>query len=326
MRMRHSLVFFVSAFLFATLSIALVPAASAAEAFPTRSIVMIVPYPAGGATDLLARPLADEAKKSLGQTVVIDNRAGGGGAVGVGAIVGKKPDGYLLAVAVESLHRNSFINKLPFDTVKDLTPIIAFSGNLYGICVRADSPYKTLKDLLNYAKANPGKLSYMASGVGTSGHIALEELAVKAGNLKLSHVPSKGDQESSAALLGGHVDAISTSAGFIPLVEAGQLRFLATYSAKRTKKFPNVPTVDELGYGVVQEAPIGIFGPKGMPADVVKILHDAFKKAMDSQAFLTTMDKFQQPPVYMNPAELGKYWAQAYVDAEKQVNAYIKKK
>jgi tripartite-type tricarboxylate transporter receptor subunit TctC len=326
MRMRRTFVFFVSVFLFLTLSIGLVSVASAAEVFPTRSITLIVPYPAGGATDLLARPLADEAKKSLGQTIVVDNRAGGGGAVGVGAIVGKKPDGYLLAVAVESLHRNSFINKLPFDTVKDLTPIIAFSGNLYGICVRADSPYKTLKDLLNYAKANPGKLSYMASGVGTSGHISMEELAVKAGGLKLSHVPSKGDQESSAALLGGHVDAISTSAGFIPLVEAGQLRLLATYTSKRTKKFPNVPTVEELGYGVVQEAPIGIFGPKGMPADIVKVLHDAFKKAMGSQVFLTTMDKFQQPPVYMNPAELGKYWAGAYVDAERQVNAYIKKK
>ncbi len=310
--------------LFATLFV-LVPAASA-ETFPSRSITLIVPYPAGGATDLLARPLADEAKKALGQTVIVENRAGGGGAVGVGAIVGKKPDGYLISMAVESLHRNSYINKLPFDTVKDLTPIIAVSGNLYGICVRADSPYKTLKDLVNFAKANPGKVSYMASGVGTSGHISMEELAVKAGNLKLSHVPSKGDQESSAALLGGHVDAISTSAGFLPLVEAGQLRLLATYTAKRTKRFPNVPTVHELGYGVICEAPIGIFGPKGMPADLVKALHDAFKKAMEGQSYLVTMDKFQQPPVYMGPAELGKYWAEAYVEAGKQVEAYIKKK
>ena len=324
--MRRTSTFLVLEFLLVVALFMFFPPPSVAETFPSRSITLIVPYPAGGATDLLARPLADEAKKTLGQTVIVENRAGGGGAVGVGAIVGKKPDGYLLAVAVESLHRNSYINKLPFDTVKDLTPIIAFSGNLYGICVRADSPHKTLKDLLNYAKANPGKVSYMASGMGTSGHISMEELAVKAGNIKLSHVPSKGDQESSAALLGGHVDAISTSAGFIPLVEAGQLRLLATYTAKRTKKFPNVPTVDELGYGVVQEAPIGIFGPKGLPADIVKTLHDAFKKAMDSQAFLTTMDKFQQPPVYMNPAELGKYWAQAYVDAGKQVEAYIKKK
>jgi tripartite-type tricarboxylate transporter receptor subunit TctC len=309
-----------------TALLALAPAAPAGEAFPTRSITLIVPYPAGGATDVVTRPLAEGAKKALGQSVVVENRAGGGGAVGVGAIVGKKPDGYLLSVAVESLHRNSYINKLPFDTVKDLSPILGFSGNLYGILVRPDSPHKTLKDLLAHIKANPGKVSYMASGVGTSGHIAMEELAVKAGNLKLSHVPSKGDQESSAALLGGHVDFISTSSGFIPLVEAGQLKLLAVYSSKRAKKFPDVPTVNELGYGVIQEAPIAVFGPKGLPADVVKILHDAFKKAMDDPAFVGAMDKFQMPILYMSPTELGKYWAQAYVDAGEQVKNFIQGK
>ena len=319
---RAGIILVVGLAICAALSVA-APAASAGEAFPTRSITLIVPYPAGGATDVVTRPLAEGAKKALGQSVIVDNRAGGGGAVGVGAIVGKKPDGYLLAVAVESLHRNSYINKLPFDTVKDLSPIIGFSGNLYGILVRPDSPHKTLKDLLAHIKANPGKMSYMASGVGTSGHIAMEELAVKAGNLKLSHVPSKGDQESSAALLGGHVDFISTSSGFIPLVEAGQLRLLAVYSSKRAKKFPEVPTVAELGYGVIQEAPIAGFGPKGMPADIVKILHDAFKKAMDDPAFLGAMDKFQMPVLHMNTAELTKYWAQAYVEAGEQVKKYM---
>jgi tripartite-type tricarboxylate transporter receptor subunit TctC len=305
---------------------ALAPAVLAGEAFPTRSITLIVPYPAGGATDVVTRPFAEGAKKALGQSVVVENRAGGGGAVGVGAIVGKRPDGYLLSVAVESLHRNSYLNKLPFDTVTDLTPIIGFSGNLYGILVRPDSPHKTLKDLLAHIKANPGKVSYMASGLGTSGHIAMEELAVKAGNLKLSHVPSKGDQESSAALMGGHVDFISTSSGFIPLVEAGQLKLLAVYSSKRAKKFPDVPTVNELGYGVVQEAPIAVFGPKGMPADVVKTLHDAFKKAMDDPSFVGAMDKFQMPILYMSSADLAKYWAQAYVEAGDQVKKYIQGK
>jgi tripartite-type tricarboxylate transporter receptor subunit TctC len=321
--MRRAETFLVLGLVIFAALLAVAPVAAAGEAFPTRSITLIVPYPAGGATDVVTRPLAEGARKTLGQNVVIDNRAGGGGAVGVGAIVGKKPDGYLLAVAVESLHRNSYINKLPFDTVNDLTPIIGFSGNLYGILVRADSPHKTLKDLLEHIKTNPGKVSYMASGVGTSGHIAMEELAVKAGNLKLSHVPSKGDQESSAALLGGHVDFISTSSGFIPLVEAGQLKLLAVYSSKRAKKFPNVPTVAELGYGVIQEAPIAVFGPKGMPADVVKILHDAFKKAMDDPAFLGAMDKFQMPVLYMSTGELTKYWAQAYVEAGDQVKKYM---
>ncbi len=301
----------------------LAPAAPAAEPFPTRSITVIVPYPAGGATDVVTRPLAEGAKKLLGQSVVVENRAGGGGAVGVGAIVGKKPDGYLLAVAVESLHRNSYLNKLPFDTVKDVTPIMTFSGNLYGIVVRADSPHKTLKDLLAHIKANPGKVSYMASGVGTSGHIAMEELAVKAGNLKLSHVPSKGDQESSAALLGGHVDFISTSSGFIPLVEAGQLRLLAVYSSKRAGKFPNVPTVHELGYDVINEAPIVVLGPKGLPADVVKVLHDAFRKAMDDPPFIAAMNNLQMPILYMNTADTAKYWSEAYVTAGEHVRKYM---
>ncbi len=298
----------------------------AGEPFPTRAITLIVPYPAGGATDVVTRPLAEAAKKALGQNIVIDNRAGGGGAVGVGAIVGKKPDGYLLAVAVESLHRSSYLNKLPFDTVKDVTPIMVFSGYLYGILVRADSPHKTLKDLLEYIRANPGKVTYMASGVGTGGHIAMEELAVKAGNLKLSHVPSKGDQESSAALLGGHVDFISTTSGFIPLVDAGQLRLLAVYSSKRAPKYPNVPTVAEVGYSMTHEAPIVLFGPKGLPTDVTKTLHDAFRKGMDDPAFLATMDKFQMPVVYMNTVEASKYWAQAYVDAGEQVKNFMQGK
>ncbi len=299
----------------ALLSLAALGPASPAQAdgkFPDRKITLIVPYPAGGATDLVVRPLAEAAKNILGQPVVVENRAGGGGAVGVGSIVGKTPDGYLLAVAVESLHRNSYLNKLPFDTVKDLTPIMAITGNFYGIAVRADSPYKTLNDLLAAAKANPGKISYMASGVGTSGHISAEEMASHAGGVKFNHIPSKGDQESSAALLGGHVDFISTSAGFLPLVEAGKLRMLASFTAKRAAQFPDVPTVAELGYKVVEEAPIGLFGPKGLPPEIVKALHDAFKKAMENKAYQDVLDRYQMPRVYLNTADFTKYWADAY--------------
>jgi tripartite-type tricarboxylate transporter receptor subunit TctC len=304
----------------------LIPAAGQAANFPTGPITFIVPYPAGGATDIVCRPLADAARKVLGQPVIIENRGGGGGAVGVGSIVGKKPDGYLISAVVDSLHRNSFLNKLPFDTVKDVTPIMSFCGNLYGILVRPDSPYKTLKDLLDAGKASPGKLSYMASGMGTSGHIAMEELAFNAGNIKFSHIPSKGDAESSAALLGSHVDFISTSAGWIPLVEAGQLRLLATYSEKRTKRFPNVPTTQELGFKVVQTAPIGVLGPKGMPKEIVKALQDAFKKAMEDKIFIGACDKYEMPVKYMGSEEFAKYWAAAYVEAGEKVKKFIQQK
>ena len=301
------------------------PVTGQASDFPNKPITLIVPYPAGGATDVVIRPFAEAAKKHLGQPVIVENRGGGGGAVGVGSIVGKKPDGYLLSVVVTSLHRNSYINKLPFDTVKDVTPIIRLAGYLYGILVRSDSQFKTLKELVEYARANPGKISYMASGVGTGGHIAMEELGYNAGGIKFNHIPSKGDQESTANLLGGHIDAISTTSGWIPQVDAGNLRLLATYGEKRTKKFQNVPTVIELRYKVIHNSPIGVVGPKDMPKDFLKILHDAFKKSLDDPIFLSVMDKYEMPVMYQNTVDFTKYWADSYIEAGEHVKRYMPK-
>jgi len=303
----------------------LIPFTGQASDFPNKPITLIVPYPAGGATDVVIRPLAEAAKKHLGQPVIVENRGGGGGAVGVGSIVGKKPDGYLLSVVVTSLHRNSYINKLPFDTVKDVTPIIRLAGYLYGILVRPDSQFKTLKELVEYARTNPGKISYMASGVGTGGHIAMEELGYNAGGIKFNHIPSKGDQESTANLLGGHIEAISTTSGWIPQVDAGNLRLLATYGEKRTKKFPNVPTVIELGYKVIHNSPIGVVGSKDMPKDILKILHDAFKKSLDDPTFLSVMDKYEMPVMYQNTVDFTKYWADSYIEAGEHVKRYMPK-
>ena len=311
---------------FFLMGLILMPFCGDAADFPNKPMTLIVPYPAGGATDLVIRPLAEAARKHLGQPVIVENRSGGGGAVGVGSIVGKKPDGYLLSVVVTSLHRNSYINKLSFDTVKDVTPIIRLAGYLYGILVRPDSQFKTLKELIDYAKANPGKISYMASGVGTGGHIAMEELAYNVGGIQLNHIPSKGDPESTAALLGGHVDAISTTSGWIPQAEAGKLRLLATYGEKRTRRFPNVPTVVELGYKVVHNSPIGIVGPKDMPKEIVRVLYDAFKKSLDDPAFLSVMDRYEMPVMAQTTEEFGKYWAEAYVEAGDHVRKFIQQK
>ncbi|MBI4964415.1 MAG: tripartite tricarboxylate transporter substrate binding protein [Desulfomonile tiedjei] len=305
-------------------ALALCPAVGLAAGFPDKPITVIVPYPAGGSTDVAIRALAEAAKKHLGQPVIVENKSGGGGAVGVGSIVGKKPDGYLLSVAVTSLLRNSYINKLPFDTVKDLTPIIRVGGYLYGIVVKSDSQFKDLGELVAHAKANPGKLTYMASGVGTGGHVAMEELAYNTG-IKLSHIPSKGDQESSAAVLGGHVDFMSTTSGWVPLAQAGQVRVLAVFADKRIKAFPDAPTVAELGYKVVHNSPFGIFGPKNMPKEVVKTLHDGFKKAMEDPAFLSTMESYELPVLYQDGNDYAKFWADAYVEAGDHVKKFIKK-
>ena len=256
--------------------------------------------------------------------MLVENKGGGGGAVGTGSIIGKEPDGYLLSVVVTSLHRSAHINKLSFDTVKDVSPIIRIGGYLYGILVKPDSKIKTLKDLIDYAKANPGQATYMASGIGTGGHIAAEEMAANAG-VTFNHLPSKGDQESSAALLGGHVDFISTTSGWIPLVEAGQLKLIATYGETRVKRFPDVPTVKELGYKVVHDSPIGIVGPKGMAPERVKVLHDAFQKALSDPAFLKAMASYEMPVLYQNSADFAKFWAEAYVVAGEDVKKYINK-
>ncbi len=301
----------------------IVPAVAWSADFPKGPITLVIPWGAGGATDVAFRALCEATKEALGQPVIVENRPGGGSAIGVGSILGKKPDGYTLVEATNSLHRSSFINKLPFDTVKDLTPIAMVGGLLYGILVRADSPFKSLNDLIEHARGNPGKLTYMASGVGSGGHIAWEETAHAAGGIQLQHIPSKGDQESSAALLGGHVDMIATSGGWVPLVEAGKLRLLATFGEERPEIFPDVPTVKELGYKVIHNTPMVIFGPKGMDPKVVKILQDAFHKAQSDPRFVSAMAKYGAPIMYMGSEDCAKYWTDAYVEARDQVKKFI---
>jgi len=301
----------------------IIPTAGQTTDFPKSPITMVVPWGAGGATDITFRALCEAAKKHLGQPVIVENRVGGGSAVGVGSIIGKKPDGYTLTEATESLHRNSYLNKLPFDTVKDVTPIMLVGGHQIGVVVRSDSQFKSLNEVIDYARANLGKLTYMASGVGSAGHIAWEETAYNAGGIKVQHIPSKGDQESSTAVLGGHVDMIVTTAGWIPLVEAGKLRLLATYGEKRSKVFPKVPTVKELGYKVVHNNLMVILGPKGMDPEVVKIIQDGFHKAMDDPIFLEAMGRFDMPIIYMDAKDCAKYWADAYVKAGEHVKRFI---
>jgi tripartite-type tricarboxylate transporter receptor subunit TctC len=291
--------------------------------FPNRPITLVIPWGAGGSTDTTFRALCDAAKKFLGQPIIAVNRPGEGGAIGVGSVVGAKPDGYTLVQATNSLHRNSYLNKLHFDTVKDLTPIILVGGHQIGVAVRSDSPFKTVKDVIDYTRANPGKLKYMASGVGSSGHMAWEELAYNAGGVKLQHLPSKGDKDSSTALMEGRVDMIVTPAGWIPLVEAGKLRLLCTFGEKRLKTFPDVPTAKELDFNIVHDNPMGIFGPKGMDPRIVKILHDAFLKAQKDPRFVSAMGKYEIPIEHMGTEDYTNYWSGAYVEAGKSVNKFI---
>ena len=276
------------------------------QSYPNKPISLIIPYPPGGSTDLTARPLAMGSKKYLGQPVVGENKPGGGGTVGVAMLVSKPADGYTIGVSTGSTLQAYHMGKLSFHPLNDLTPIIRWGDYLYGLLVRTDSQWKTIQDLIQYARQNPGKLSYGTPGTGSSGHLGIEELSMAAG-IQLVHVPYKGGAEINTALLGGHIDVLSNSSGWTPMVDAGKFRLLAVYGEKRTPRYPYAPTVREVGYDVVVSNHMGMVGPKGLPKPIVNRLHEAFKKAMDDPEFIDAQKKFEITRCYSNPEDYEKY-------------------
>jgi tripartite-type tricarboxylate transporter receptor subunit TctC len=285
------------------------------QTYPARPIRLICPWPAGGSTDAVMRALAQSASRSLGQAVVIENKGGAGGMLGAIDLVSAPPDGYTLSQLPHGVFRIPHMQKVAFNTLADFTWIVCLTGYTFGMVVPADSPVKSIKDLVDYAKANPGKFTYGSTGIGTSPHLAVEEFAQRAG-IQLNHVPFKGNAENMQAILGGHIMAASDATGWAPHVESGKLRLLATYGSRRTKRWPNVPTLDELGYKTVSDSPFGVCGPKGMDPAVVRTLHDAFRKTLEDPAVVATFDKFDQTVIYMNTEEYTK-WARETFALEK---------
>ncbi len=287
--------------------------------FPTKAINLIVPWAAGGAGDIVARTLAEVAKNELGQPIVVENKPGAGGNVGTTLILTKPPDGYTIGdTSTMTQIVSYYTGMLNFHPVNDCTHLLRAAGMLYGLVVRADSPFKTLQDFIDYSRANPQKISLGVPGLTTAPRLAMEEMAAASGNLKWSLIPLKGEAETNSHLLGGHVEAIANS-GWAPLVDAGKFRVLALFSAKRNPRFPQVPTLKELGFDVVWEAPVGFFGPKGIPPPIVKKLHDAFKKGMDSPAFLSAMKTREMTITYLNSEDTEKAVRQESERIEKLV-------
>ena len=295
---------------------ALLPAhVLAQDKFPNRPIKLIAPWPAGGSSDGVMRAFADSASKALGVPVVVENRPGAGGTMGAAAMVGAAPDGYTLTQLPLGIYRLPHMQKMSFDPVADLTHIVCLTGYTFGIACTADAPFKTLKEMVAYAKANPGKLEYGHTGTGTTPHLAIEEFSDKAG-IQLNPIPFKGSAEIMQAILGGHIRVMSGTTEFAPHVQSGKLRLLATLGSKRNKAFPDVPTVKESGWDTITESPFGIGGPKGMDPAVVKVLHDAFRKTLEDPAVQATLDKFYMPSIYMSTAEYTAY-AERTFKAEK---------
>jgi tripartite-type tricarboxylate transporter receptor subunit TctC len=290
---------------------ALVASSAFAQAFPVKPITLICPWPAGGSTDLHLRKMAELASKRLGQTVIVENKPGGSGMNGPATMAKTaRPDGYTLSQLTISAFRMPYMQKVDWDPLEDFTYVIGVAGYTFGIVVKNDSPFKTFQDLIDYARANPGKLSYATPGQGTSLHLAMEEIGAKT-NVQFLHIPFKGYAEGATALLGGHVMAHVDSTGWAKHVDAGTMRLLATLGDKRTRW--NAPTVSELGIDTVSNSPYGLVGPKGVPPQVVKTLHDAFKSAMDDPENLKILQQLDQVYWYKSSDEYRQWAAQRLV-------------
>ena len=285
-----------------------------AQQFPSKPVTLIVPWPAGGSTDIYFRKLGEVTAKHLGQPIVIENRPGGSGMNGPATMAKTaKPDGYTISQLAITAFRMPHMQKVDWDPIKDFTYIIGLAGYTFGIVVRADSPFKTFQELLDYARKNPGKLSYATPGTGTSLHLAMEEVAAKAG-VQFLHVPFKGYGDGAIALMGGHVMVQVDSTGWAKQVDSGAQRLLATLGDKRTRW--GAPTVKELGVDTVSNSPFGLVGPKGMSGEVVKVLHDAFKKSLDDPEYQKTLAQLDQPACYMSSEDYAR-WAAGMLESER---------
>ena len=287
-------------------------AQTSAQAFPGRPLKLIVAFPAGGPTDITMRVLADNASKILGQPVVIENKPGAGGTLPAQTLQSTPPDGYTLAQFPLGVFRLPYTTKITWDPIKDLAYVLNVTGYAFGLVVPSDSPLKSWTHFVGWAKANPGKLSYGSTGTMTSPHLTMELIAQKLG-IELLHVPYKGSADLMQSILGGNIMAAADSTGFAPQVEAGKLRVLNTWGEARLAKFPDAPTLKELGLGLVQNSPFGIAAPRGTPPAVVKRLHDAFKQAMEQTSYTNALAKYDMVPMYMSTAGYTRFAQETFV-------------
>jgi tripartite-type tricarboxylate transporter receptor subunit TctC len=276
-----------------------------ADTYPQKPINFIVTFAAGGSTDTIVRGMAQIAAKEIGQPVIVSNKGGGGGSLGTAFWASQKPDGYIVGIiSLGPMEIQPHLAKVPYDPIKDIVPIMQFGEYPQGLAVKADSPFKNLKDLIEYARQNPEKVIYGTTGVGGAPHITTERLAIEAG-VKLTHIPYKGGAPAITALLGGHVTATSV-AEFVLQVKGGTARLLAAYNPQRLSDFPDVPTLKELGYRVTLSNYVGIGVPAGTPKDVTDKLHKAFKKAYEDPSIKELMKKWAVEAIYEPGDDLAK--------------------
>ena len=287
-------------------------AVQAQDSYPTKPVTMIVPFPPGGVADIVGRPLAAAMEKTLKQPVIVVNRTGAGGAVGMAAVAKAAPDGYTILMGLSSISifpvSDRINGKTPAYEMKEFAPIALVTADPTVLVVRADSPYKTLRDFVDAAKADPGKINYSSSGVYGTLHVAMEIFANAAG-IKLFHVPYQGGGPAVTALLGGQVEALASGpAAAIGQIKGGKMRALASWSDKRLALLPELPTFKELGYDAEFYIWSGVFAPAATPAPIVARLREAVRNGANDPDFRNAMEKVATPVSYLDAPEFQKYW------------------
>ncbi len=280
--------------------------------YPSRPITLIFPYPAGVSAEIAYRLLCKEAEKYLGQPIVIVNKPGAGGTLGMAALAAAKPDGYTIGQGGggSATFVTPFMEKLPYDPIRDFRSIIGFSATNYGIIVRADSTFKGFQDLISYARKNPRKLTYSTAGAITMHGLILGQIA-KREKVEITHIPSKGTNESEMALMGGH---IHFAAGDFThsLIEAGETRLIVLFREEHSEEYPDVPILKDLGYDYPFAIYRTIAAPKGVTDGVIKKLEDAFTKATKQPDFIKGLKELRTPFLYRNSKDTDAYLLHNY--------------
>ena len=292
--------------------VVLMGVATAQEPYPSRPITLIVPFPPGGIADLTARPLAPALERAVKQAVVVSNKAGAAGAVGMQSAAVAKPDGHTIMVALVSISTipevDALFGRTPAFTRDQFIGIARLNADPPILVVGADAPWKTLKELADDAKRRAGEIIYSSSGVYGASHVPME-MFLHAAGVRMRHLPTTGGAPAMTAVLGGHAAMwASPPALALPHLKAGKIRALATWGASRLTAFPEIPTMKELGYDVEYYLWAGLFAPRSVPENVVKVLRQATRQAVQDPEFKTAMEKIQTPIAYLDADEFREWW------------------
>jgi len=304
----------------------LAPAAFAQSDYPNKQVTMVVPFPPGGVADITARPLADVLGRILKQPVIVENKSGAGGGVGMQYVARAKPDGYTILMALSSIsiipEADKVLGRDPMYQLNQLVPIARFTADPTVLAVRADGPYKSVKDLVEAARKSPGSIPYGSSGNYGTMHVPME-MFNGAANVKMLHVPFTGAGPAVVALLGGQVEALSTGpSSVMGHIKGGKVRVLATWGESRHPALPDVPTLKELGYDAQFSQWTGLFVPAGTPEPIVAKLREAAKFAVDDATFQSALAKVETPIQYLDQPRFKTFWdadAHKLADAVKRI-------